>query len=154
MMMKGLSYTSFILAKFVVLSVATAAILLISAAISHVYTFILFSEAVSTWRMIQGVLFFIPSALLVVAMQIFFSTVAKSVAISAVYGFLSLLLLGLIGSMPCIGPLSPGSLMFDWPMGLTMGERHSDMWIALGITLALTALLLTLSVNILRKSEE
>jgi len=153
MMMKGLTHTGFIMAKFAVISISAFVVLLISGLIAHLYTIILFGEAADIGRMLLGMLVFMPSVLFMLAVQIFFSTVAKSTAMSAIFGFLALMFVGILPTIPRIGEFTPGVLMFAWPLEVTLGIYNVNLWLAMGIAVALTTLFLVLSINILRKKE-
>ena len=153
MMMKGLSHTGFIMAKFTVMGAATVVIMLVSVFISHLYTYALFGEAANIGSLILGFLIYCVVLLMVISVSIFCSTIAKSVAMSAILGFAFFMGFSIIAVLPRIGQYSPGALLGSMPIEVTVDITPDSLTIALLITAALTAVFLAAAVNILKRKE-
>jgi len=153
MLMKGLSHTGFIMAKFTVMGAAAVVIMLISVLVAHLYTYALFGYAAEIAPLIFGFLTYCTLILLMVAVAIFCSTIAKSVAMSAILGFAFFVVFGIITVLPRIGQYSPGVLFGSMPVEVTVGATPDTLLVTLLVTVALTVVLLAASVNILKRKE-
>ena len=153
MMMKGLSHTGFVMAKFTVMAAAAFVVVIISVLIAHLYTFILFGTAASAGDLMSGALINLLGIFFVLSFVIFCSTIAKSTAMSAILGFLVYMLIIIVEAIPRIGSFSPSVMLLTRPIGATTGVLHEHLPVNILITAALTAVFLVLSINILKKNE-
>ena len=128
-------------------------ILLISVFIAHLYTYVLFGYAADIVSLLFGFLVYCIVLLLMVAVAIFCSTIAKSVAMSAILGFAFFVVFGIITVLPRIGQYSPGVLFGSMPVEVTVGTPPDTLLVTLLVTAALTIALLVASVNILKRKE-
>jgi ABC-2 type transport system permease protein len=152
MMMKGLSRLNFIAAKFFAGAVSIFIVIAVSVLIAHAYTLILFGEAAATADMLLGGLIFYIFTLLTLAITIFFSTIAKSTAISATLSLVTSISLALISSIQRISDVSPFALATR-ALEITFGFYHERLWISIVLALLFIDALLLSSVYILSKKE-
>ena len=150
---KGLGLGSFVCSKFAVISAAIKLTMLASIGIVFLYTSILFDTAGNALHVFLGACVYIIFLLLIAALTVFASAIAKSNVIAAMIGFLGFLFILLISAIPRIGDLLPGNLSAR-AMEITVeGYFHSNLIGNLLISLGLTVLFLFLSVLVLRKQE-
>ena len=150
---KGLSHWSFVLSKFVVLSAAVKLTMLVSIAVVFLYTSVLFDTAGNVLHVFLGACAYIVFLVLVVALTVLSSAVAKSNVTAAMIGFLSFLGILLISALPTIGDLLPGNLSSRAMEITAEGYFHSNLVGNVLVSLGLTALLLALSVLVMRRQE-
>ncbi len=137
MLVKPISRSTFILAKFLAL-VFTFGVSLIAAAIAdYYYTLYLFQPLeIGPFLALNG--FMLLYALIYVAITLFASTLVKSQAAAGGIGFGALLFLAVLGSFPPLKEKLPDQLI-QWGAELMTGV-HSAYWpallIAVGIILA------------------
>ncbi|MCL2569550.1 MAG: ABC transporter permease [Oscillospiraceae bacterium] len=150
---KGLSHWSFVCSKFAVISAAIKLTMLASIGVVFLYTFILFDTAGSALHVFLGACVYIIFLLLVAALTVFASAIAKSNVIAAMIGFFGFLFILLVSAIPRAGDLLPGNLSAR-AMEITVdGYFHSHLIWNLLISLGLTILLLLLTIWVLRRQE-
>ena len=150
---KNLSHAKFIITKYIVQSLTFIVTFVVSFFICYGYVFYLFGEAGNFGDLIGGGLMFLVYVLLVLAIVILASTIAKSSAISAVMAFAGYILLGLTSMIPEIGKYMPGELAGKIG-GVTAGQSAlTDYLGAVGVSVLLIVLFIGLAVRILKKQE-
>ena len=141
-MTKGLSPLVFVLAKFDVAAVMILVTNFIALSVSYAYTLLLFEDVGSFVHVLWGGAAFSVFLLMILAITIFTSALAKSTAMAAVLGFLAFMILGIISAVPRIGVYSPGSLMMQAPIVLTFGEVPDRFVAGIVIAVLISALCL------------
>ncbi|MCL2235486.1 MAG: ABC transporter permease [Defluviitaleaceae bacterium] len=152
MLMKGLSHTTFVMSKFTVMSLTTLVVTLASAPIAHLYTYILFEEAGNFGEMMLGSVIFWVFLIFIIAMMIFFSTVAKKISSVAIYGFLAYFVLIIFDVVQHVREFLPYGLVTQATM-VSMGNFNEHLLPNSLISLGATAVLLIASIHILKKKE-
>jgi len=145
---KGLGPTAFVLAKFTAAGALTLAMTLVSTLVGYIYTLILFEYGGSIGNVLLGGLAFGIFLMMMLAIVLLCSALAKSTAISAVLGLAAFVFFGFTSVIPRIGRLSPGNLMASSPISLTLGEFPDGFVIMLIITTAITILSLLAAAKI------
>jgi ABC-2 type transport system permease protein len=150
MLVKPLSRSTFILAKFLAL-VFTFGISLLAAAIAdYYYTLYLFQPLeIGSFLAVNG--FMLLDALVYVAITLFASTLVKSQAAAAGIGFGALLILALLGSFPPLKDKLPDQLV-QWGAELMTGA-HTAYWPALLISVGIILASLLGAWLVFRKQE-
>jgi len=149
---KGVTPTPFILSKFCVAVCITLVSLLLAILVNFGYTVLLFEEGGQLGYVLLGVGAYGVFVMMLVAMAVLASTVAKSTAASAVWCILGFMLILLISALPTIGRFLPGALASN-NAAITQGYFDSDLWLQMGVTLALAAGFLLLAIWRLKKQE-
>lgn len=153
MMVKGLGHGTFVITKFVVWSINTLIVLLVAIIINHFLTIALFGAGAEIGNLIAGLFMYWVFAMMMIALIILTSTFAKSLAVSAVFGFLGFMLLSIPSALPRIQELFPYTVSFRARDMVATGYFPSIAWANIGTAIATTALFLGLSIMILRKKE-
>ena len=153
MMVKGLGHKSFVLSKFAVWSINTFVVLLVAIAVNHALTIILWGEGAQLGNLISGFLMYWVFAMMMIALVILTSTIAKSLAISAVFGFLGFMLLSIPASLPRIQDAFPYTLSFRASDMVASGYFPTMAWANIATAILTTALFLGISIAVLRKKE-
>jgi len=152
MMMKGITHTTFVLAKFAIIALVTFVVIAIATMVAHFYTYILFEEAAVLGDVLMGGLSFWAFALFMSAIAMFFSTISKSMAMSAVLSIVAFFTLIIIDLVDRVGDVVP----------YVLSRRATEMTVGIYDDLVLTnfitvifviAALLAASIAILRKQE-
>lgn len=148
---KPVSRASFLAAKFLANALTLAVGVLLAALGGYYYTGVLF-----TWPSAAP---FAAANALVLIYLVFFasltllaSTVARSQLTAAGLSFSSLVLLGLLGILPAVGPRLPAALL-RWARGLAVGALTEPRWEALAACLGLTAAALVGAWLLFRRQE-
>jgi len=152
MMMKGVKHHTFILAKFTVVAIAMLIIVILSTLVAHLYTYILFEEAAMLADAMFGALAFWVFSLFMSSLVIFFSTIAKSMVMSAMMSimtFFGIILIDLINNINTFAPYS----MASRALSITFGEYTPHLWSNVVVTTIIIAVLLIASIFTLRKQE-
>ena len=139
---KGLQPSVFVLAKFTVSGVITLAVTLVSILISYVYTLLLFEYGGNLGHVLAGGLVFGVFLLMMLAVIILCSSLAKSTAVSAVFGLSAFVFFGFITIIPRLGQFSPGALMAAYPLDVTFGSIPEGIGINIIVAIAITVLAL------------
>lgn len=131
---------SFLFAKFVAIAVTFIIGILLAAMFGYYYTVYLFGElSLTNWLILNGlVLVYI---LMFSALTLFFSTLTKTQYIAIGLSFATMIVLGILGSIPGIGKYMPDSLISNAglvALGNTV-QTWTGLWVSLG--LIVTALL-------------
>ena len=121
MLAKGLKAWEFVLAKFTVAGGIIAAMTLASVIVAYGYTLLLFGEAGGIVDVLLGGLAFVVFAVMLLAITLMFSSIAKGTGGSAVLSLVTYFLLGLSTMLMGIGKYSPGSLMSS-PILISLGQ--------------------------------
>ena len=149
---KGLSPASFVLAKFTVAGIALLLVLLASIFVAYGYTMVLFEYAGRVGDVLMGGVSFGVFLLMMLAIVMLWSAVAKSTAISAVLGLASFFAIMLLDFIPVVGRFMPASLMSHAAV-LSAGESYTDMAIHVLVAAAVIAVSLAMTTQILKKRE-
>jgi ABC-2 type transport system permease protein len=151
---KGASRFAFVLAKFTVAAAVTLVCLLAAILINYGYTVLLFDEGGQIGYVLLGAGAYGVFLLMLIAWTLLASTLAKSTAISAVFGFLGFIVILMVGGIPRIGRFLPGGLIGN-NIVLTQGnvELYKDFYAHVGVALGLTVLFIWLAVVILKRQE-
>jgi ABC-2 type transport system permease protein len=152
MLMKGLSRFNFVMAKFIAGALTILVVMIFSVLIAHAYTFILFGEAALVGDMLVGGLMYYIFTLLMLAVTMFCSVIAKSAGMAATFGLLSFLGLSLIGMIHRVGDISP-YVLASRALEATFGYYHEWLWINILLAIAAIGALLFSTVYILGKKE-
>lgn len=152
MLMKGLSHTAFVISKFTIMSLTTLVVMLVSAPIAHLYTYILFETAGNLWEMMLGGVIFWVFLLFTMALMMFFSTIAQKPPHVAIYGFLAYFAMVILDMFPNIREFLPYGLTIR-AIQVSTGHFHEHLIANLLISLAGTVALLVASIHILKKKE-
>ncbi|MCL2593133.1 MAG: ABC transporter permease [Defluviitaleaceae bacterium] len=149
---KNLSHTTFVMAKFFMALLVFVLALVASVLITYGYTHFFFGESGQIMHVLGGALSFTVFVGFMISIIIFSSTISKGTAGSAAYSIIGYFVLILVGIISRIERFWPYTLV-SRALNFTMGEPISDFIITFLITLAATALLLILSIRILKKQE-
>ncbi|MCL2169666.1 MAG: ABC transporter permease [Defluviitaleaceae bacterium] len=152
MMVKGLSHHTFILAKFAALSLITFAVLLVTVLITHFLTIALFGAGADITNLLTGLVLYQIFAMMMLSLIILASTIADSTGLAAVLGFLGFMALSIPASLPRIREAFPYTISFR-AHEVTAGYFSGMLWANITTAIAATALLLLISIHILRKKE-
>jgi ABC-2 type transport system permease protein len=148
---KPVSRAGFLAAKFAANVLTLAVGVLLAAVGGFYYTGVLF-----TWPPVAS--FVAANALLLAYLVLFASltllasTVARSQLAAAGLSFSILLLMGLLGAIPRLGPRLPAAVL-QWARGLATGAPTEPGWAALATCLGLTAAALLGAWVIFRRQE-
>lgn len=136
-LVKPMSRSAFLVAKFVALALTFAAGIAIAAAAAYYYTLLLFEPLdVPGWLALNGLMLLF--VLVYVALTLFASTISKSQAVASGLAFAMLIVLASIGALPGVGEYLPGQLL-AWGSGLFAGsdaESWPALWLSVGIIAA------------------
>ncbi|MCL2499850.1 MAG: ABC transporter permease [Defluviitaleaceae bacterium] len=149
---KGVSPTPFILAKFTVSSVISLLCLMLAILINYGYTVFLFGEGGRIGYVLAGAAAFGVFLTMLIAWVVLASTLAKSTAISATYGFLGFFGMLTLSALPRIGRFLPTGLMTH-NVSITMGDFYPDFAAHMGIAAGMTLSFLALAVYLLKRQE-
>lgn len=137
MLVKPMSRSAFLVAKFAALALTFAAGIAIAAAAAYYYTLLLFEPLdVPGWLALNGLMLLF--VLVYVALTLFASTISKSQAVASGLAFAMLIVLASIGALPGVGEYLPGQLL-AWGSGLFAGsdaESWPALWLSVGIIAA------------------
>ena len=150
---KGLGHSSFILAKFTIISVALLLTMMVSMCIVYFYTHTLFDTAGNVGEVFLGAAIFTLFLLLLVALTLLAGAISKSSVVAALLSFAGFLAILGLSAIPRVGDWLPGRLSERSMEMMLEGTFHPDLWPNIGTTVLLTAVCLTLAVLILRKRE-
>jgi len=151
-MAKGLTPMTFVLSKFVVGAVFTLASLFVALLLTYVYTLVLFEYAGQFGNVLFGAVPLAAFMLMLLAITLMWSAIAKSTATSAVLGigtFFGLLVFDLI---PVVGRFTPGNLL-EHGVPITMGYEVERLGGQVVVALAITAAALWVAAWVLRRRE-
>ncbi|MCL2620086.1 MAG: hypothetical protein FWD97_04030 [Defluviitaleaceae bacterium] len=151
-LMKGLSHTTFVMSKFTVMALTTLVIMLVSTPIAHLYTYILFEEAGNFGEMMLGGLIFWIFLLFIIALMVFFSTIAQKVSNVALYGFLAYFAMVIFDVVQQLREFLPYGLVVR-AVQVSIGYFHEHLMVNLLITIVAMIILLAVSIHILKKKE-
>jgi len=149
---KGLNSAQFIMAKFTIAAIGIFVIFAVSVAIAAAYTYALFESIGYISDLIAGSAVLLVYLLLLLAIALFFSTVAKSTAIAAVLSLGAYFLLSILSAIPRIGAYSPGNLV-SANINIVTGFSVPHLPWNLAGAIALSALLIIFAIMILDKQE-
>jgi len=149
---KGLGYGSFVLSKFTVISATALLTMKVSIGVVYFYTYMLFDTAGNMGDVFLGAAIYALFLLMIVALILFVSALARSSMMAALLAFIGYLVISTMSALPRIGDLLPGNLPIR-SLEITVGEFHADLWGNIGSALALTVLFLVFAVFVLQKRE-
>lgn len=137
--------------KFCSLVVVLALSLLLSGAAAYYYSLVLFDgpqlEPFLLLNLVAGLYL-----LVVLALTFLASTVATSTVMAGALAFVLWLALLIGGSLPRIGRASPTTLL-TWAANIGLGQAFASEWLALGASLALIVLALSVAWLHFRRQE-
>jgi len=148
---KGLGSGAFVLAKFTVAGALTLGVTLASVLVGYIYTLLLFGYGGNIIDVLLGGLAFGAFLLMLLAVTLLCSAVAKSTAVSAVLGLSVFFLLIFISALPRIGRFSPGNLLASGPFEITLGHSPDGFAVMMAITIAITVISLWAAAGITAK---
>ncbi|MCL2527800.1 MAG: ABC transporter permease [Defluviitaleaceae bacterium] len=152
MQAKGLTPAIFVLSKFMVAAAIAVFALLIAVFVTYVYTLILFEYGGNIGNVLLGAVPFGVFMLMMLAITLMWSAIAKSTAICAVLGLVSYFILIPIGMIPRIGQYMPGELL-GHGVFLSTGAGTENMWVHILIAGFIMVAALIITINVLRKRE-
>ncbi len=147
---KPISRTSFILGKFAVLGLTFLLAVALAAIGGYYYTHVLFGALdLTNWLALNGLLYLY--ILLYTTITLFFSTLTRTqyVAIGGAFG--SLIVFGILSSIPGWASYLPDGLIQNASLLITRNPISS--WMSLWVTLGIIATTLTLACLVFRKQE-
>jgi ABC-2 type transport system permease protein len=150
MLVKPLSRGSFLMAKFISLSLTFLAALAVSSGLGYLYTVLLFeAPSVPAWLWLNGLLWLY--CLVYVAITLLASTLMRSQAAAAGVSFGALLVMAGVGALPGLGQYLPNQLI-NW--GAELFRNPAVVyWPALIVSLAIIAACLAAAWLIFRQQE-
>jgi ABC-2 type transport system permease protein len=147
---RPVSRETFVLAKFASMAVTFTVSLSIAAIGCWYYTYVLFEPlAWGPFLVLNGLMLII--FLVYMALALLGSTLAHSNGVAVGLAFVTLIVIGLGGSLPTIGDYFPGRL-FSWGMAQMLGGTDTA-WPAFGISLGLIAVALLAACLVFRRQE-
>ena len=149
---KGLGYSTFVMAKFTAMAGLVLFFMLVSVLIVHFGTTMLFDTAGGLGEALLAGLLFALFMIMVVALTLLASAIAKGTAIAAMLAFIGFLAIVVISALPVIGDRLPGGLL-SRSLEVSMGYYHGDLFGNVLVTLFSGALFLLLAVLVLRRQE-
>jgi len=152
MMAKGLTTTVFVLVKFAVGAVIIMLALYTAVFVAFGYTFVLFEYAGNIGDVLFGATAFGVFALMILAVTLLWSAVAKSTAISAVLGLGSFFVISLLSVVPVIGRFMPGGLG-SYSVSLAVGGGQERLLPQMAVAAVISAVCLWGAMMVLRKRE-
>jgi ABC-2 type transport system permease protein len=136
-LVKPLPRWGFLLAKFLIISLVFAVSLVLAGLGAYYYTGLLFEPtSLATWMALNSLLFVY--TLVYVALTLLFSTLSRSQVLAGGLSIATLILLGLLGSLPTLGKYMPGKLV-SWGSTLYLQPELTAwpaLWVSLGLILA------------------
>lgn len=147
---KPLPRGSFLLAKFLAMTVTFTVSLLAAAVGDYYYTYILFS-AMEILPFLAGIGVLLVYMLVYSAITLFFSTLTRTQFIAVGAGFGSVILFGILSSLPGLGRFAPEGLITN--AGLLMTGAPVESWTSLWVSLGLIFCSLLASWIVFRKQE-
>jgi ABC-2 type transport system permease protein len=148
---KPVSRAAFLAAKLVSYGLVFAAGMLLAAAGGYYYTG-LFFEWLPVGRFLAANGLILVYLLVFVSITLLASTLARSQLAAAGMAFASLIVFGLLGALPPLGPYLPASLI-GWGRGLTLGGQSEPAWRALAASGGLILAALTVAWLAFRRQE-
>ena len=152
MMAKGLTHASFVTAKFTVAAVTALLVLLVSVLVTYVYTLVLFDYAGNIGNVLFGAVPFGVYMLMMLALTMMWSAIAKSTAICAVLGLATLFGFSLLNFIPVVGRFMPARLL-GHGVALSTGASTDYLWIHVAVAAVFACLALALAVAVLKRRE-
>jgi len=152
MITKGLTPTIFVAAKFAVAAMTTLTVLLVSVSVTYVYTLVLFEYAGQIGNVLFGALPFGVYMLMMLAMTMMWSAIAKSTAVCAVLGLATLFGFSLLNFIPVVGRFMPAQLL-GHGVHLSTGAGTDYLWIQTAIALVFAGVALGVAVLVLKRRE-
>jgi len=152
MFSKGLGYVQFVLAKFTMAAVILFVITVISSLIAYVYTYLLFDQAGSIGHVLIGSVIFTAGSLMILAIIMLFSSIAKSSASSVgmtVGVYFIMIFATLIPNVQRFVPLN----LLSFPVAVSVGEYPSELLSNMIIGTVIVMLALLGAVSALKRSE-
>jgi ABC-2 type transport system permease protein len=147
---RPVSRETFLLAKFASMTVTFIAGLSIAAIGCWYYTYVLFEPlAWGPFLVLNGLMLII--FLVYMALSLLGSTLARSQGIAVGLAFVTLIVVGGIGSLPSIGDYFPGRL-FSWGVTHMLGGTDTA-WPAFGISLGIIVVALLAACLVFRRQE-
>ena len=141
---------SFLMAKFAAIAVTFVIALVLAGGLGCFYTVYLFGAVnITSWVVLNGlVLLYL---LLYTALTLFFSTLTKAQYIAIGLAFGTLIVLGILGSIPGIGKFMPDTLIANAGQIALGGAAES--WVGLWVTLGLMLVALLGAWVVFRRQE-
>jgi len=152
MMAKGLTATGFVLSKFAVAAVLSLLVLLATVLMVYVYTFALFEYGGNIGNVLHGALPFAAFMLMMLAITLMWSAIAKSTAISAVLGIGSFFAFIPLNLIPWVGRFMPGRLV-SHGVALSAGGSAPNLGIQILVALGFGVIALWVAIVVLRRRE-
>jgi len=135
-----------------VAAVITLVALLLAVLVTYVYTFVLFEYAGQVSDILLGAMPFAVYLLMILAITLMWSSIAKSTAIAAVLSLASFFATAFLGVVPWVRDFNPGTLSANG-VTLTAGGTYERMLIHIAIAVGITILCLFVSTQVLKKRE-
>ena len=149
---KGLSPTAFVLAKFTVAGIIIIIATMASVFIAYVYTLMLFEDGGQIGNVLVSGLIFTVFLLMLLAINMLFSALAKSSGTCAVFGLLTYFALALSTILMRIGQYSPGALMSS-PLQVSTGTYPDGLVVSIIVAVVFTVLSLWAAVSLTAKRQ-
>lgn len=147
---KPMPRASFLLAKFCAHSLTFTLAILVSGAACYYYTYFLFGSLyVGEWLALNGLILLY--MVTYIAIALFFSTLTRTQYVAIGLSFGTLILLGVLSSIPGLADKLPSALISN--AAALMAGQTSLSWTGLWVSLALTAACLAGSWLVFRRQE-
>jgi len=152
MMAKGLTSIVFVLAKYTVAAVIAVLALFTSVLVTYVYTLVLFDYGGQIGNVLFSMVPFAVFALMMLAITLMWSAIAKSTAISAILGLVTFFVVMLLDFIPVIGRFLPGMLLSHGVV-LSAGGSVNDLGVQILVAVAISAAVLWIAALVIRRRE-
>jgi len=152
MMAKGLTPAAFVGAKFAVAVLTALAVLFVSVMVTYVYTLLLFEYAGQIGNVLFGALPFGVYMLMILATTMMWSAIAKSTAVSAVLGLVTLFSFTLLNFIPRFGGFMPARLL-GHGVALSTGVGTNYLGIQIAVAMVFACLAFAVTVMVLKRRE-
>lgn len=149
---KNLSYTTFVVAKFLAAAVLMIVSVVMAVFLCYAYTYYLFGYAGEIKKVLTGGFTYCVFGLVLLSATVLSSTIAKGTAISALLSLGAFLLLIVSNYVPIIGTYLPGALMAKTLEVTTSAVSTSIVW-PITIAFCITAVCILTSIHLLKRQE-
>jgi len=152
MLAKGLTPTVFVLSKYAVAGIIALAALYFAVFTTYVYTLLLFDYGGQIGNILIGAVPLGVFMLMMLALTLMWSAIAKSTAISAMLGIVTFFLFIPIEFIPVVGLYSPSRLL-GHGLTLSAGGSAENLFVQIIAAIAVSVLALAAAVVVLRRRE-
>lgn len=149
---KNLTYTGFIIVKYIAAAVCFTFSILIAGLICYAYTYYLFGYAGKISDLFMGIAAYSIFTFVLLSMTVLASTIARNTAVAALLSFCGFIVLSLSNLVPGIGRMLPGTLLSK-TVELSHGIQSPDIIWTFIVTIIIAALCVFLSIRLFERQE-